>query len=291
MLALDFSDWSNWSDGSGKFNLASDVGNSYKAYADYSLYLNQALTQAGIKGFNQVVFETEKSGYSSAALFSPNGDLSTANYPGNSYLLGLNHASNWQSLFAADSTTGPTINWNSALGGFGSANNLAQVYDLNSTNYSPAWPNPAMQPAPNAPKIIASDFANFFADSTPGKPIASALNNIKEMVSGATNTAMPGTSFNPNATFVFTYGLSSSDDPVFQNAQFKNGQFPDLTKDYAWNAADFTNFVQNFRNQLTSNLQTAESKVGTTGAYTNTQDLSIGVWGGERALDAWFGLS
>lgn len=296
-------DWAGWSPKDNSFTLTSDPSSSYQAYIDYSLYLNQYLTSKGLKGFNEVVFETEASGYNANQLFGEYGQQSGLifKYAGNSTLLKANgSASNWHTLFSADATIGPTNNWNAALNGFASDKYLAQSYDLVGAGYIPDWTGPSvLDPGKVTPAKAASDFANFFANASDANP-TQGLNNIKNLISPPGNNQM-GTTFNPNASIVFSYGIRE-DQPLFQNDQYVgNTPQPQPPKDpnaaYRWSANDFANFLavpgssSDFEAQLIQNLQSIATKFNPAVTTNfNAEDLIIAVWGGERALDAWIGF-
>ena len=157
-----------------------------QTYIDYSLYLSNYLSSHNLKGFSQVVFESEGSqDGSNTALFGSNGQQNgnLFQYKGNPYLLNEYKISNWHDVFAATATGGPagnSANWSKLSSGFSSDMYLAQAYDLIGAGYIPDWSGISIIDPKNpsvTPSEVAISFAKFFADPTDANKIQ-AVNNI-----------------------------------------------------------------------------------------------------------------
>jgi hypothetical protein len=322
------------------FAQATDLPNAYKAFVDYTNYLNAGLKSSGLKGLNQLVFETEGT---YPDMPNPANDPNLYR-PGGAYPNGyVKPPANWEaSLFSqilAYTNTNPA--WNSADGiklagtgetitnwgpiGWKADQWLAQVYDLWTAAKKPSfdtedddypftiWNTPSsIDPSSNSAAAVASDFANFFANTTltvpgalPSQLPTDQLWNTRYMLSDLKDQSNLAsfTNYNPDATYVFSYGpggfknnTATQNQPIFQYGKYilsndgthslvpnSDVNSPQIAA-YTWNAADFANFVSNFSNDLSANL----NKI-TNGTFPTSATPSIGVWGGERALDAWFG--
>lgn len=311
----------------GGLTLPTAIANAYQGYVDYTLYLNKALsgyvTPSGqsLKHLTQLVYETEGT-YPDAPPPPESNDpapppgweavllKTVAGYSGNGSLL----PSGWKTWHdptgnngIALAATGESITpWTS----LGADQWLAQIYDLllNTTDYTTSpWtiqsiPDPGS--SNNTASAVAQAFATFFAKT--GTPESDA-NVIKMLADGALK-------YSPNTTFVFSYGPGlynanaasdiTQNQPIFQFGEYKidnsthafirdpadAGKTNDYPYYYTWSGRDFGDFSTQFKADLTTNLQQVASK--TFPNATTPQDITapvIGVWGGERALDAWFG--
>lgn len=314
------SDWAGWQGKTASgtsFQLASDGAKSYQAYLDYGLYLSNTLKAQGLKGFSQFVFETEGSYYHDpSAVPSLEQQLFTTllpNYAGNPAL--LNGQTSWSDTMTATASSAPITNWNKATSGWGATNYLAQMYDLaqDSGDYSHTnWPSSYAQLDPSSviPQVAAQVFANFSANTALSNPILAEY-NINRLISNQADMTTPSTKYNPNATIVFSYGPGDYqgapnakppvppdpkiNQPIFQYGVYDHIDNPTTKPTYSWSGDAFAAFVDPnsptaFPQLLTKNLQQIAAQSGKPGSFTNTQDLKLGVWGGERALDAWIGL-
>lgn len=324
-LTDDFGDWSGWQGQTASgdsFQLASDGAHSYQGYVDYGLYLSNALKAQGLKGFSQLVFETEGSYYHDKnAVPSLEQQLFTTllpNYAGNKVL--LNGQASWSDTMTATASSAPITNWNKATSGWGATNYLAQMYDLaqDPGDYSHTnWPSSYTQLDPSSvtPQVTAQIFANFSANTALSNPILAEY-NINRLISNQADMTTPSTAYNPNATIVFSYGPGvyqnhpdphnpgkilppdpNGNQPIFQYGVYDTIDGPTTKPTYSWSGDAFAAFVDPnsptaFPQLLTKNLQqiAAHAQPGVPQSFTNTQDLKLGVWGGERALDAWVGL-
>ena len=264
-------------------------------FIDYSLYLSQYLSSHGLKNFSQVVFEGQNSNDgSNAVMFGGSGvqNGKLFQYTGNAQLLKQLGVSDWHSLFQATGTSGPggpSANWSITSGGFGSDSYLAQAYDLFGGGYTPSWDSSnAISPSTTTPAQAAIDFAQFFAGTPgPGLSQTAAVNNIKYHWNTA--GSVTGTSYNPNASIMFAYGNEGNHNPQFQNTTY-TGNTPATSDGYRWSANDFAAFLSGdtttlgFQNLLTQNINKLQPSSPLTGT------VSVGVWGAERALDAWIGF-
>lgn len=317
-------DWANWSPkppSIQNFTLPSSQSNAYQAVIDYSLYLNQALSSTlvsgsnqKLKGFNQVVFETESSGYSLNDLFGMYGKQNglISKYPGNTNLLAENGGVNgWQSLFGATATAGPISNWSAQSNGYAANAFLAQTYDLlgSSLAYSPTWPSTTTTLDPGSVKAqqAATLFANFFVNTQPDPTPKAATTNINDMIPLPGNNEVIGGSYMPNAAFIFSYGPGgiananhpkadpTVDQPIFQYGMFDSIGGSQTANAYRWDATSFASFVADFKTTLSQNLNLLTQNYNKEGHNVNlfptTAVPNVGVWGGERALDAWFGVN
>jgi len=319
---LDYShDWAGFTiPGGATFAPTTDLPNAYKAFVDYTSYLNTALKANGLKGFSQLLYETEGSypdmqkpvngdtipiPYSDVYPISSYVDPQTvfgAPYQKGVFTNVLNYVSNnpdWQASgnkngIALAATSSPDVN----MGFWGAAQAYAQVYDLfgNSDYSNNPWPGQNnIDPQSNTPNNVADYFAKFFANVS-----SKDLTNVKYLLNNYI-TPSSATGYNPASTFVFSYGPGafnqgneSTNQPIFQYGDYilaKDAPHnlipnPYITQSntYTWSANDFADFASNFTTNLSSNINAINGN-----GFSKSSIPSIGVWGGERALDAWFG--
>lgn len=304
------SDWASYTIPNGStFPNASDVADSYKAYVDYTAYLNAALKDSGLKGISQIIYETEGAYLPPASSLPPGASREQALFT--EILDYAKQNPDWQgsgaqSEIALAATSASVVN----MSYWGAAQWYAQVYDLLNDNKSypfTTWTAPTnIDPSitsTNSPTAIAADFANFFANNAVKESTSSipdAIFNARYMLNNLDDDAS-STGFNPNANFIFSYGPGGSPDetvnqPIFQYGQYiftsdvNHNLIPSpytkvaQTNTYYWDASDFANFASNFGPDLSANLNKV---IGSTFQTNGTPP--IGLWGAERALDAWFG--
>lgn len=250
-------------------------------------------------------------------------------YPGNSALLPSGQSS-WYGSIKLAATSEAVSNWQAGpTNGWGVDKYLAQIYDLaaNVPSGDPGtsdypytgWNNAVFstlkQSGVVTPTSVAQAFADFLANPSAGEPNTTtnpskmynpkiAEYNVNRMISPQSDSINPSTSYNPNAGFIFSYGPGGIDSqdhkndnplgnqPVFQYGMFDSQGNTQTSNAYRWNANDFADFLDAFKAELTSNLQTIASKAGVQNSFStpSTSTPILGVWGGERALDAWIGF-
>ena len=301
------------SDPSKTFTLTSDQSKDYEAYIDWMGAFNDYMTvnaqttdpetnadtdlSTAPRTFSEFLFEPEASNWQGRLddLFGP--DTARA-YQGN------------PDLFAGDNpplesdipftvTSSALANWDSDYerGGWGADGNWAQIYDLmNDPEYKPQWPadqgQAQLDPAEYSPAQAAQMFIDFFvspdsmagADSAGGavNPRAEIYNINRLVVPQATSVA-PAIEFDARAHLIFTYGPDQIDGPVFKNDDGTHAS-------WEWSKEAFADMVQTFRQGLPPALDQVANQ-SATGQFEQTKDdLNIGVWGSDRALDAWFGI-
>jgi len=105
--------------------------------------------------------------------------------------------------------------------------------------------------------------------------------NINRLVTPQATSTSPATAFDARAHLIFSYGPDQGDGPVFKNA---DGIHPA----WAWGKAEFAAMVDALRDGLPPALDKVSLGQGT--FAQTTDDLNLGVWGSDRALDTWFGI-
>jgi len=249
-------------------------------------------------------------------------------YKGNSALLPVGQSSWYESIKLA-ATSEPISNWQAgSTNGWGVDNYLAQIYDFaanvpsgdpDTSDYPyTGWNNATFstlkQSVAVTPTSVANAFADFLANPSAGEPNTPsnpgkiynpkiAEYNVNRMISPQSDSINPSTSYNPNAAFIFSYGPGGIDNldhtkdnpfsnqPVFQYGMFDSQGNTPTNNAYRWNANDFADFLTAFNTDLTANLQTIASNSGVQNSFPAGSAPIVGVWGGERALDAWIGLT
>jgi len=315
--------------GGSQFASVENLQNAYMGFVDYTIYLNntingyQTSTGQKLRGLSELVYETEgtypdmptnnKTGsFPYPAVYPEWKDPQTAlgGAPYQQYLFSMiieyakqnplwNNANGKNGIILA-ATSAPIVNM--AFWGAGKA--YAQVYDLygDSDDYiKTQWSAPKnLDPQENSPSEIASDFASFFANvkNPEGFSAKDQLYNVRYFLNDDASPAN-ATNYNPLNTFIFSYGPGgyssgneTANQPVFQYGTYTFSKDtpaslianPAVSGVYYWNASDFAEFSSGFRTQLTTNLNQI-----TQGVFSSSASPEIGVWGGERALDAWFG--
>ena len=280
------------SDPSNTFTLTSDQSKDYEAYIDWMGAFNDYMTVHGQKTFSEFLFEPEASNWRGRLddLFGP--DTARA-YAGNPDLFASGKPP-LESEIPFTVTSSALANWNSqyARGGWGADGNWAQIYDLmNDPEYKPEWPQAnglgQLDPAHYSPSEAAQMFVDFFvnADAGPnpsGDPDPRAdIYNINRLVTPQANSVSPATEFDARSHLIFSYGPDQVDGPVFKNA---DGTHPA----WQWDKDDFAQMVAALRQGLPPALDAVA--LGQGNFAQTTADLNIGVWGSDRALDAWFGV-
>ena len=248
-------------------------------------------------------------------------------YKGNSALLPVGQSSWYESIKLA-ATSEPISNWQAgSTNGWGVDNYLAQIYDFaanvpsgdpDTSDYPyTGWNNATFstlkQSGTVTPPSVANAFADFLANPSAGEPNTPsnpgkiynpkiAEYNVNRMISPQSDSINPSTTYNPNAAFIFSYGPGGIDNldhtkdnpfsnqPVFQYGMFDSQGNTPTANAYKWNADDFADFLTAFKTGLTTNLQTIASNAGAQNSFPAGSSPIVGVWGGERALDAWIGL-
>lgn len=250
-------------------------------------------------------------------------------YPGNLALL-PNGQPIWYGPIKLAGTSEAISNWQAGpTNGWGADNYLAQIYDLaanvptgdpDTSDYPyTGWNNAIFstlkQSGAVTPTSVAQAFADFLANPSAGEPNApynktGAYNpkmaeyNVNRLISPQSDVTHPSTSYTPNASFIFSYGPGKIDNqdhtqdnplsnqPIFQYGEFDSQGNTPTANAYRWNANDFATFLAEFKTDLTKNLQTIATDAGVQNSFSNpsTSTPSLGVWGGERALDAWVGF-
>lgn len=280
------------SDPSKTFTLTSDASKDYEAYIDWMGAFNDYMTVHGQKTFTEFMFEPEGSSWRGRldALFGP--DTARA-YAGNPDLFS-GDTPPLQSDIAFTVTSSALANWDSqySRGGWGADGNWAQIYDLmNDPEYRPQWPDAGdtaqLDPSHYLPKDVAQMFIDFLVSPEPHlNPSGQAdpradIYNINRLVTPQANSVSPATEFDPRAHLIFSYGPDQVDGPVFKNA---DGQHPA----WAWGKDDFATMIAALREGLPPALDAVS--LGQGQFAKTTDDLHLGVWGSDRALDAWFGM-
>ena len=121
------------------------------------------------------------------------------------------------------------------------------------------------------------------------------------------NNEIIGGSYLPGTSFIFSYGPGgiananhpkadlTADQPIFQYGMFDSSGNSPTANAYRWDATSFASFVGDFKTSLSQNLNTLTQNYNKEGHSVNlfptTAVPNVGVWGGERALDAWFGVN
>ena len=163
--------------------------------------------------------------------------------------------------------------------------NWAQIYDLlNDSKYDPLWPKANGEQQLNTDNFQADDvinrFNSFFYNKEADTPVKK-IYNINRLVTPQADANQPATSFDPRSHLIFTYSRDAHNDPGFANT------FPD-GRQWQWSKDDFASVIDGLRNQLPKSLNEA---AGPSGQFPATaDDLNIGVWGSNTALDTWFSI-
>ena len=273
------------------YTLTTNIKETYEAYIDYlnvlNLYLQNGTTNK--RYFNEFIYEYEnsqfalKNGGGEAAIFSSNSVV--RRYQGNPNLLiqGKTPLDN----IPLSGSSSPITNWDSQndRAGWGADLFYAQVYDFinDSTDYNPIWEKSDLsQIDPNlySPSEAADLFANFFTNSLGGNP-REQIYNINRMVLPQANSQTPAREFDPRANFIFSYGPDAADGPVFYSIKPETSQ-------WTWNADEFASFLTGLRTNLPPKLDKIAQGSGK--FVSGVEDFKLGVWGADRALDAWFGV-
>ena len=271
------------------FELTSDLNKSYEAYIDWMGSFNQYMTLHKQKTFSEFLFEPQSSHWSKNSelrdLFGPN--LARA-YKGNPDLFSQGSQpplAEGEIPFSV--TSGSLSNWDAKHGrnGFGADGNWAQIYDLlNDSEYDPLWPKANGEQQLNTDNFQADDvinrFNSFFYNKEADTPVKK-IYNINRLVTPQADANQPATSFDPRSHLIFTYSRDAHNDPGFANT------FPD-GRQWQWSKDDFASVIDGLRNQLPKSLNEA---AGPSGQFPATaDDLNIGVWGSNTALDTWFSI-
>ena len=280
------------SDPSKTFTLTSDQSKDYEAYIDWMGAFNDYMTVHGQKTFSEFLFEPEASNWQGRLdeLFGP--DTARA-YQGNPDLFASSEPP-LQSDIPFTVTSSALANWDSdySRGGWGADGNWAQIYDLmNDPEYKPEWPKAngqaQLDPADYTPQEAAEMFIDFFVNpeaglNPSGNPDPRAdIYNINRLVTPQANSVSPATEFDARSHLIFSYGPDQGDGPVFKNADGTNPP-------WEWSKEDFGQMVAALREGLPPALD--KVSLGKGKFAQTTEDLNIGVWGSDRALDAWFGI-
>lgn len=302
----DFADWAQFSapvpsQPSKTFALTSDVNLSYEAYIDYFNYLNQYLAVNGSRHrFSEFLYEHQGTQFASdpAQIFGVSAPVRT--YTGNP-LLSPSSAGPALAEAVVSGTAAAVSNWDGSnqREGWGADRFYAQIYDLDddTADYNPVWrwgtqPGAAQELTPTAydPLTGSQLFTSFMVNpSASSQGPRSVVSNIDRMILPQATSVSPSSAFDPRAAFVFSYGptpgsaAAGGDSPVFQS-----GVYPSIQ--WSWNQEQFSRFIDAFRSGLTSKLASVSQTSTNPSPFTNSQDLIVGVWGADRALDAWFGV-
>jgi hypothetical protein len=280
------------SDPTKTFTLTSDQSKDYEAYIDWMGAFNDYMTVHGQKTFSEFLFEPEASNWQGRLDQLFGSDTARA-YRGNPDLFAGSQPP-LQSDIPFTVTSSALANWDSdySRGGWGADGNWAQIYDLmNDPEYKPEWPatqdQAQLDPAHYTPQAAAEMFIDFFVNpeaglNPSGNPDPRAdIYNINRLVTPQANSVSPATEFDDRSHLIFSYGPDQGDGPVFKNA---DGQHPD----WQWSKEDFAAMVAALREGLPPALD--KVSLGQGKFAQTTEDLNIGVWGSDRALDAWFGI-
>lgn len=271
------------------FELTSDITKSYEAYIDWMGAFNQYMSLHQQKTFSEFLFEPQSSQWTKNSelrnLFGPN--LARA-YKGNPDLFSQGSQpplAEGEMPFSV--TSGSLANWDAKYGrnGFGADGNWAQIYDLlNDAEYDPLWPQANGKQQLNPIDFQADDvinrFNSFFYNKKATTPVEK-IYNINRLVTPQADGNNPATSFDPRSHLIFTYSRDAHNDPGFANT------FPD-GRQWQWDKDDFASVIEGLRTQLPASLNEAAGPSGQFPATAN--DLNIGVWGSNTALDAWFSI-
>ena len=272
-----------------KYTLTADATKTYAAYIDYlnvlNIYLQNETTNK--RYFNEFIFEYEnsqfalKNGGGEAAIFSANSVVRSYQANPNLLIQGKTPLDN----ITLSGSSSPIDNWDSKndRAGWGADLFYAQIYDLrNDTDYNPTWENSDLSqidPKQYSPSNAADLFANFFTNSTIVTNPRDQIYNINRMVLPQADSQIPATRFDPRANFIFSYGPYAEDGPVFYSIN------PE--KQWTWNADEFASFLTGLRTNLPPTL---DKIAHGNGFVSGVEDFKLGVWGADRALDAWFGV-
>lgn len=273
------------------FELTSEISESYKAYIDWMGYFNQYMELNNQRPFSEFMFEPENSYWPSNTdlreLYGPS--LARA-YSGNPDLFAnpsqTPPLASGQIPFSV--TSGALANWDASYerAGYGADGNWAQIYDLlNDSEYEPQWPQgPTGEQQLNPVFFDVNDsltrFNNFFVDPSQDDP-RSKIYNLNRLIIPQANGETPATSFDQRSHLIFTYSRDPNNDPGFANTNASG-------KDWQWNKEDFGELIEGLRTDLPQNLNQV---AGDAGQFLQTKDdLMIGVWDSNLALDSWFSI-
>lgn len=280
------------SDPTKTFTLTSDASKDYEAYIDWMGAFNDYMTLHSQKTFTEFMFEPEGSSWRGRLneLFGPD---TARTYAGNPDLFS-GDTPPLQSDIPFTVTSSALANWDGqySRGGWGADGNWAQLYDLmNDAEYRPQWPDAngkaQLDPSNYSPKDVAQMFIDFLVSPEPhlnpsGQPDPRAdIYNINRLVTPQANSVSPATEFDSRSHLIFSYGPDQVDGPVFKNADGQHAA-------WQWHKDDFAKMVAALREGLPPALDAVS--LGQGQFAQTTDDLHIGVWGSDRALDAWFGV-
>ena len=304
-----------------------DKTDPYKAYIDYLGVLNEYLAahQTQKRQFSKMLLETENSRYSSEVIFRP--DSAWRTYQGEPGIFGH---SGTPALTKMDvdfvATGGLTSKWSTDPHdkSYWHADQIyAQFYDLptsgagsgdidNDFPYT-AWNDGSFADglAPDGttgvtdtytPKQAADLFTSFSVNKNAPKNGAGGYSprkqtyNLHKMITPDPSDVIAGTSFNPDAHLIFSYGPHPSTvdqhgkhhhTPVFQSGVYTTPKSDSIQ--WKWNHDEFSSFIANLRTDLPQALKGIADEVGASSTFvSDAEKLSLGVWAAELALDAWF---
>ena len=271
------------------FTLTDKLEDSYMAYIDWMGAFNLYMKNNNQRQFREFMFEREGSYWGNNTKLRDLFSTSLARgYMGDPNLFGSGVPPLSEGQIPFSVTAGATTNWDGDYKreGFGADGNWAQIYDLVNAGYEPTWTRDKenvqdLDPLTYTdPQQAVDKFINFFYNKDGGDPKAK-VNNINRLLLPQADGDTPATHFDPRAHLIFTYSRDSDNDPGFANKRSDG-------TDWQWSKANFTAFIDGLRDQLPISLNEA---AGSTGEFVSTKnDLNLGVWDSNNALDSWFGI-